>query len=90
MIGITVLEVSYKKDNLKLALNGVEILVFGASNVCLVYVFKLYLGSLLSFLSYIGIALIGYYFIKIMVLSIYSIKKYKKDNNDIKDIVKKR
>ncbi|MCR5147308.1 MAG: hypothetical protein K6B70_08265, partial [Clostridia bacterium] len=82
MIGITVLEVSYKRDNLKLALNGVEILVFGAANVCLVYVLKLYLGSLSSFLSYIGIALIGYYFIKIIVLSIYSIKKYKKDNND--------
>ena len=88
-IGIAILEFAYRKDNSKLALNSVEVLVFGAANVCLIYVLKLYYGSLFNLLSYIGITLIVYYIFKILTLSLISIRKYKKDNNDIKDIVKR-
>ena len=89
LIGIIVLEVSYKKDKIKLALNAVEILVFGAANLCLIYVGKLYMGEFLNFSLYVGAALIGYYIIKIISVSIVNVRKYKKENNDIKEIVKR-
>ena len=75
LIGIIVLEVSYKKDKIKLALNAVEILVFGAANLCLIYVGKLYMGEFLNFSLYVGAALIGYYIIKIISVSIVNVRK---------------
>ena len=63
--------------------------MFGAANMCIIYVLKLYVGRLSNFLAYIGIALIGYYIFKILLVLVVSIRKYKKDNNDIKDIVKR-
>lgn len=89
LIGIIVLEVSYTKDKIKLALNAVEILVFGAANLCLIYVGKLYMDEFLNFSLYVGAALIGYYIIKIISVSIVNVRKYKKENNDIKEIVKR-
>lgn len=88
-LGIGTLEFSYKKDEFRIALRGLEVLVFGASNLCLVYVAKLYFTEVPNFLKYIGIVIIAYYIVKIILTAIFSIRKYKKDNNDIKDIVKK-
>ena len=90
LIGIVALEISYKKDNLKIAMRGIEILVFGATNVCLIYIAKLYFNSIVKFLGYIGLAVVCYYVVKSIVLSINSIRKYKQENNDIKDIVQKK
>lgn len=88
-LGIGTLEFSYKKDEFRIALRGLEVLVFGASNLCLVYVAKLYFTEVPNFLKYIGVVIIAYYIVKITLTAIFSIRKYKKDNNDIKDIVKK-
>lgn len=88
-LGIGTLEFSYKKDDLKIALRGLEVLVFGSANLCLIYVAKLYFSEVFNFLKYIGIVIVAYYIIKIILTAIFSIRKYKKDNNDIKDIVKK-
>lgn len=90
LIGIVILEVSYKKDNFKTAMHGIEVLVFGAANLCLIYIAKLYFNNLIKFLGYIGLAVAGYYVVKTIILSITSIKRFKKDNNDIKDIVQKK
>lgn len=90
LIGIVILEVSYKKDNFKTAMHGIEVLVFGATNLCLIYIAKLYFNNLIKFLGYIGLAVAGYYVVKTIILSITSIKRFKKDNNDIKDIVQKK
>ena len=89
-VGIAILEVSYKKDSSKIALNGIEVLTFGGTNLCLIYTAKLYFKSLDSIISYILIGIIGYYILKSIMLSVFIIKKYKKDNNDIKEIVKKK
>lgn len=88
-IGIGILEFSYKKDEIKIALRGLEVLVFGASNLCLIYVARLYFNEVVHFIIYIGAVLVVYYIVKIIITSIYNVRKYKKDNNDIKDIVKK-
>lgn len=89
-LGISVLEVSYKKDKSKIALIGVETLVFGAANLCLIYISKLYMDQLVRIITYISIVIGGYYIFKSIVLAITSISRLKKDNNDIKDIVVKK
>ena len=89
-IGIFILEMSYKKDNIKIALYGIEVIIFGAANLCLIYVTKLYFDNLVNIVTYIGIGVAVYYIIKSIAIVIVNVNKYKKDNNDIKEIVKKR
>ena len=89
-IGIFILEMSYKKDNIKVAMYGIEVLIFGASNLCLIYVIKLYLNNLINIITYIGIGVAVYYILKSVFIAIGNTRKYKKDNNDIKEIVKKK
>ena len=89
-IGITILEVSYKKDNTKIAMHGVEVIVFAASNLCLIYVIKLYFDRLTNIITYLEIAVALYYVVKSLIISIRSVNKYKKNNNDIREIVKKK
>lgn len=89
-IGIFILEMSYKKDNIKVAMYGIEVLIFGASNLCLIYVIKLYLNNLINIITYMGIGVAVYYILKSVFIAIGNTRKYKKDNNDIKEIVKKK
>ena len=90
LLGIVMLEISYKKDNFKIAMHGIEVLVFGAANLCLIYIAKLYYNNLIRFLGYIGLTVAVYYIVKSTIISVRSIRKFKKDNNDIKDIVQKK
>ena len=89
VIGLIMLEISYKKDSFKIAISAGEILVFGAINLCMMYVVKLYPSNLLNVTTYISIGVAVYYLAKIVILSIKNINKCKKDNNDIKEIIKK-
>ena len=88
-IGVFILELSYKKENTRMSINGIEVIVFGAVNLCLVYTVKLYISSLVSLISYISIGIGGYYLVKAIILSKINIRKFKKDNNDIREIIKK-
>lgn len=88
-IGLVVLEIAYKKDNFKIAISGAEILIFGAINLCMMYVVKLYPSNLMNVTTYISIAVAVYYLVKVVILSIKNVKQFKKDNNDIKEIIKK-
>ena len=88
--GIVILEISYKKDKSNIALIGVETLVFGAANLCLIYIAKLYSDQLTKVVTYISFVIAGYYIFKSVIVAITSVNKFKKDNNDIKDIVKKK
>ena len=87
--GIIGLEIAYKRDKFKIVLNSVETLILGGANLCLIYVVKLYFNNFTKVVSYMVIAIIGYYVIKILILTIISIKKFRKNNNDIKEIIKK-
>ncbi|MBR2787139.1 MAG: hypothetical protein IKD76_06620 [Clostridia bacterium] len=89
VIGIFILELSYKKDNIRKAINGIEVIVFGAVNLCLIYTVKLYSSSLSNAISYISVGIGVYYFIKCIVLARLNVARFRKDNNDIRDIVKK-
>ncbi len=88
-IGIIIFEMSYKKDNVKLSINGLEVVIFGMTNLVLMYNIKVSLNSLMSIASYISIGIGGYYLIKVIVLSKININRYRKDNSDIKEIIKK-
>ena len=89
-IGIFILELSYKKDDVQLAMHGVEVLVFGSSNLCLIYVIKLYFNNLSNTITYIGIVVTIFYILKSLLLTVRDVKRYKNENNDIREIVKKK
>lgn len=89
VMGLIILEVAYKKDNSKIAFSGGEILIFGVVNLCLMYATKIYPLNVLNITTYISIVVAVYYLAKVIILSVKSTKKYKKDNNDIKEIIKK-
>ena len=89
-IGIVVLEVAYRKDKSKLAMNGIEVLTFGATNLCMIYILKLHFNNLINSVTYIGIAIGAYYILKSILLAVLEIKKFKRNNSDIKEIVKKK
>lgn len=88
-IGIFVLEMAYKKDNNEMAINSLEILVFGTSSLCLVYAIKLHFDNLINIITYIGGIVAGYFILKLIILGITNVRKYRKDNSDIKEIIKK-
>lgn len=88
-LGILFLERAYKKDNIQMALFAVEILVFGAINLCLAYVINLNFSNIINIITYIGAAIAVYYIAKSIVIAINNVRKYKKENNDIKEIIKK-
>lgn len=88
-IGIYMLEISYKKDSSKLAINALEVIVFAASNLTLIYVLILYFNNLINTIKYIGIGVLSYYILKSIAMTIKDVRKYKKDNSDIKEIIKK-
>lgn len=89
-IGIFTLELAYQKDKTEIVINAIEILIFGAANLCLIYIFKLYIGQLMYATIGIGATVIGYYVLKSIIMSIISVRKFKKDNSDIKEIVEKK
>ena len=95
VLGIGVLERAYKKDNTQMAINAVEILIFGAINLCMMYAIKINFIKLGDFediinnITYIGGTVAVYYIIKSIIISVKNVKKFKKENNDIKEIIKK-
>lgn len=88
-IGILILEYAYKKDNMKIALTSLEIIVLGAINLCLIYVLKLNFNNITTVITWIGAIFTVYYVLKCLIITMQNIRKYKKDNNDIKQIIKK-
>lgn len=95
VLGIGVLERAYKKDNSQMAINAVEILVFGAINLCMMYAIKINFIKLGDFkdvvndITFIGSVVAGYYILKSIIISVKNVRKFKKENNDIKEIIKK-
>lgn len=95
VLGIGVLERAYKKDNSQMAINAVEILFFGAINLCMMYAIKINFVKLGDFkdvvngITFIGSVVAGYYILKSIIISVKNVRKFKKENNDIKEIIKK-
>lgn len=89
VIAIVYFELSYRKDNEKLFLYGVEVLALAVATLFSNYAYYLYFDRFNNILIGITVAFIIYYIVKIMIVRIKMKKQYYKDQNDIKDIVKK-
>lgn len=89
-IAIVLFEKSYKKDNGKYFINGTEILILAILTLFLPYFYFYCTDRLTRILVSISPAFFGiYYCIKGIVIEQRMRRKYKKENNDIQEIVKK-
>ena len=89
IISIIYFEIGYKKDNEKIFLYGVEILILAVITLFCNYAYYIYFNSFNKILMYIIIGFTVYYFAKILIVRKNMKKKYYEEQNDIKDIIKK-
>lgn len=89
VISVIYFELSYKKDNGYLFLHGAEFLVIATITLFSVYAYSLFFITYNSILLYILIAVAIYFIIKTIVTLKNMKKQYYKEQNDIKEIVKK-
>ena len=89
VISVIYFELSYRKDNGYLFMHGVEFLVISTITLFSVYAYSLFFVTYNSILLYISIFVAIYYIIK-TILTLRNMKKqYYKEQNDIREIVKK-
>lgn len=89
IISVVYFEISYRKDNEKLFLYGVEILFLAIITLFSNYAYYIFFNTYNKILLGITIVFVVYYIVKIFMLKIIMKKKYYKEQNDIKDITKK-
>lgn len=89
IISVVYFEISYRKDNEKLFLYGVEILFLAIITLFSNYAYYIFFNTYNKILLGITIVFVVYYIVKIFMLKIRMKKKYYKEQNDIKDITKK-
>ena len=89
IIAVVYFEISYRKDNEKLFLYGVEILLLAIITLFANYAYYIFFNTYNKILLGITIVFVVYYIVKIFVVKIKMKKKYYKEQNDIKDITKK-
>ena len=89
IIAVVYFEISYRKDNEKLFLYGVEILFLAIITLFSNYAYYIFFDTYNKILLGITIVFVVYYIVKIFVVKIKMKKKYYKEQNDIKDITKK-
>lgn len=89
VIAVIYFEFSYRKDNEKLFLYGVEVLFLAVITLFSNYAYYMFFDTYNRILSEITIIFAVYYIIKIFILRINMKKKYYKEQNDIKEIIQK-
>lgn len=89
VIAVIYFEISYRKDNAKMFLYAIEVLMLAVITLFSNYAYYMFFDIYNMILSEITIVFAVYYIIKIFILSINMKKKYYKEQNDIKDITKK-
>ena len=88
-VSICLFEIAYKKENGKIAINGIEFLVIALITLFFPYiVFELDRTHQIYYFMTSGYIAV-YYIIKSIVISKRAKTKYKKQESDIKEIVKK-
>ena len=88
-IGIYIIEYAYRKDSIIYALNSFEVIIYGIMNLGIIYILKLYENKFTKAICIFALGIFIYYFCKIIYINVKNINKYKKDNNDIREIIKK-
>lgn len=91
-ISIIYFEAGYRKDNERIFLYGVEILVFAMMLLATIYLYYNYMfyGKYMQIMAIVAGCIVTYYVVKIFIVRKRMKKQYYKDLNDIKEIVKKR
>lgn len=87
-VAVVLFEKSYKKEDGKLCLYGVEMLLLAIMTLGGIYVLKIVPHLFVMMVSALAVLVAFYYIIKSIGIYGRSKKKYVKDQNDIKDIIK--
>ena len=87
-ISIILFEIAYKKDSIKIAVNGIEIIIVAIITLFLPYILFELERKYQNYFVLSGVLIIVYYIIKAIVLVNSAKAHYKKENSDIKDITK--
>ena len=87
LISVGILETAYRKDSGKIALFGIEFLIF---SICVLFVPYMYISKdNIAFLKTTITVFAVYYFIKSIIIFLYTKNKYLRENmSDIKELVK--
>lgn len=88
-ISIIYFELSYRKDNEKLFLYGTEVLIISMITLFSTYAYFIYFDTYNKILGIVAGILVIYYLIKILIIRSRMKKQYYKEQNDIKEIIKK-
>ena len=89
VIAILYFECGYRKDNEKIFLYGVEVFVLALITLSSVYLYYIFFQEYNQLLLYITCGVVLYYIIKMVIIRRKMKKQYYKEQNDIKEIVKK-
>ncbi len=86
---IFLVEKSYKKSDKNLCIHGIEILFVAISTLSAIYIYSLFVHRFKMIVALISFGFGIYYILKSIIIYINLRKKYYKEENDIKDIIKK-
>ena len=86
---IILFETAYKKDNGKIAIHGIEILLVAIMTLFLPYIIFELDSKYQKIYYFVGEYIAAYYVIKCICIAIIRKRKYSKDVSDIKEIIKK-
>ena len=89
VISIVYFELSYRKDNEKLFLYGTEVLIISMITLFSTYAYFIYFDTYNKILGIVAGILVIYYLMKILIIKSRMKKQYYKEQNDIKEIIKK-
>ena len=86
---IVLFEISYKKENTKLCIYGIEVLVLAILTLFLIYIYTIYPNAFNLISAWMSLGFAIYYVSKGIVIYKKMEKDYYKSLSDIKEIVKK-
>lgn len=86
---VILFEISYKKENGKLAINGLECFAFSIFILFSTYVYTIHMKQFDVYISFVSYAFAVYYIIKSIIISKKMKKKYIQSLSDIEEIIKK-
>lgn len=86
---IILFEISYKKENGKLAINGVESFAFSVCILSSIYVYTMHMKDFDLYISLVAYTFSIYYIIKAIIISKKMKKQYVQSLSDIEEIIKK-
>lgn len=88
-ITLIIFEIAYKKDNGRLAINGIETLIISFSILSLPYILTYSIFNYTAYEVLIALLISAYYVSKSIIVLLREQKKYRNSLSDINEIIKK-